>query len=234
MIAFVSATYGVGYLPMSIFVIISNTGPFFISILSYFILDEQLKKRELIGIVLAFIGLIIIVLNKAEGTDQRKAFDKFYLLGIFFTMVFAFGGGLVQVLTRRMREVHFTKVQFYYTFLACICQFIFLMIRSVITTGNPFKDIAFLNGVYSKDEWALLLVISIMNVIWMSSQTLANQLESTVFLSIFSYSSIIYALLSDFLIFQYKFKWQHGLGATIILTVTFSLAYMRFKEFGQE
>ena len=65
----------------------------------------------------------------------------------------------------------------------------------------------------------------------MSCFTIANQLESTVFLSIFSYISIVYALLSDLLIFEYKFKWEHGVGAAIILSVTFSLAYMRLKEY---
>ena len=230
MIAFVSMTYGVGYLPISIFQIMTNTSPFFISIASYFILSEKLKKREFIGIIFAFIGVIIIVTNKAEGTSQRKAFDKYYLLGILLTLVYASFFGTVQVLTRRMREVHFTVIQFYYTLIASCCQFIFLMIRSHYNSGSLTKEIAFLNGVYSKHEWALLFVISIINVIWMSCFTIANQLESTVFLSIFSYISIVYALLSDFLIFEYKFKWEHGLGAIIILSVTFSLAYMRLKE----
>ena len=38
MIAFVSMTYGAGYLPISIFQIMTDTSPFFISIASYFIL----------------------------------------------------------------------------------------------------------------------------------------------------------------------------------------------------
>ena len=87
MTSFVCMTYGVGYLPISIFQIIMSTGPFFVSIASYFILSEKLLKREFIGLIFAFLGLVIIVTNKAKGNEQRKEFDRFYILGIFLTLI---------------------------------------------------------------------------------------------------------------------------------------------------
>ena len=42
---FVFMTYGVSYLPATIFYMIQNTSVFFVSILSYFILNEKLMIR---------------------------------------------------------------------------------------------------------------------------------------------------------------------------------------------
>ena len=88
----------------------------------------------------------------------------------------------------------------------------------------------FLNGVYTYSEWSLILFASVINVFWMGLFTRANQLESTTFLSMFMYLSLIYAISSDILIFKYGFYWQHGVGALIIFTVTFYLTYKKLKD----
>ena len=83
-------TYGVSYLPISIFQIITNTMPFWVSIVSFFVLKEKLLPRELVGLVIAFIGVLIIVSAKTENENKNmKAFDKNYFLGILLTFLYA-------------------------------------------------------------------------------------------------------------------------------------------------
>lgn len=84
MLGFVALTFSIAYLPMSILNIILNTAPFAVSILSYFLLNETLKKRELIGMVISFVGVLVLIQTKMDTNE--KSFDKFYLLGIFLAL----------------------------------------------------------------------------------------------------------------------------------------------------
>ena len=76
----------------------------------------------------------------------------------------------------------------------------------------------------------LILFASCINVLWMGLFTRANQLESTTFLSLFMYTTLVYAITSDILIFGYTFKWQHGFGASIIIGTTAYLTYRKFTD----
>ena len=111
---------------------------------------------------------------------------------------------------------------------ASVLQVSILICRSFVNTGQPFKGINLVNGNYSWREFLVMSILSIVNTIWMACMTLANQNEKTVFLSIFSYITVCYALFADLIIFDITFKWQHGLGAFIILAISFGLAFRKF------
>lgn len=178
----------------------------------------------------SFVGVLILVNTKIEGHESTKSFDRFYLLGIILAVFEALSCSVVFVVTRKMKEVHFSVMQINYTFLASSFQLLFLFGRSFYNTGSFFDGIGLLNGAYSYKEYLIMCIASFFNIFWMMCMTVANQMESSVFLSIFSYITVVYALISDFLIFHYTFKWQHYFGGSIILIVTFTLAILRFKD----
>ena len=86
--AYVMMTYAISYLPISIYEIINNTSPFFVSIIAYFVLKEKLLLRQAIGMGIAFIGVIILVSTKSKS-ERMKAFDKYYVLGIILSIGYA-------------------------------------------------------------------------------------------------------------------------------------------------
>jgi drug/metabolite transporter (DMT)-like permease len=54
-------------------------------------------------------------------------------------------------------------------------------------------------------------------------------MESSAFLAIFTNINVVYALLSDIMIFHISFKLEHMLGGAIIVCVTLGLATWKVK-----
>jgi drug/metabolite transporter (DMT)-like permease len=86
MLGFIAMTYAISYLPVSIFNTLLNTCPFFISILSYFVLNEKLQKIELLAMMISFIGVITLVNTKTEASEKVKVFNGKYFLGVILAM----------------------------------------------------------------------------------------------------------------------------------------------------
>jgi drug/metabolite transporter (DMT)-like permease len=63
---FVSGTYSISFVPITVYSVLLNTSPFHVNVLSYFFLNETLKKRDFIGMFLCFIGVVIFVNGKAS------------------------------------------------------------------------------------------------------------------------------------------------------------------------
>ena len=116
---FLAMTIALAYLPISVYATIINTQPFCISILSYFILQETLLRREIIGMFVCF-GAVLLIVNSKQSSEDFKAYDQYYILGILLALFQAFSQGLVQVLTRKMKSIHFSVLQVNYTFLASL------------------------------------------------------------------------------------------------------------------
>ena len=108
MAGFIALTFSIAYLPISIFNTILNTGPFWVSILSYYILGETLLKREFAGMMVCFLAVMVLINTKTDGNEVSRPFDRFYLLGVILAIFEAFSVAVVFVVTRRMKEVHFT------------------------------------------------------------------------------------------------------------------------------
>jgi drug/metabolite transporter (DMT)-like permease len=49
------------WLPITIFTILNNLCPFFASVASYFILNEFLDRTEIIGMIISFLGVLILI-----------------------------------------------------------------------------------------------------------------------------------------------------------------------------
>jgi drug/metabolite transporter (DMT)-like permease len=107
--AFISMTYGVSYLPITIFETLFYTMPFFISIMSYYILKEQFSKVEHGAMVLCFIGVVILLQTKHDE-ENELTWTKNYLAGAILTLYFSLANSLVVVLTRYMKEIHFSVI----------------------------------------------------------------------------------------------------------------------------
>jgi drug/metabolite transporter (DMT)-like permease len=57
-------TFCIGLLPLSLLMIIIQTCPFWTSVLGYFLNHEMLQRFEIIGMVIAFMGVLAISFSK--------------------------------------------------------------------------------------------------------------------------------------------------------------------------
>jgi drug/metabolite transporter (DMT)-like permease len=65
--ACVCLIWGVGTIPLFIMTVIINTRPFWLSLMSYFILKESVTRSEFICLTGCFIGVVIIALSKIDN-----------------------------------------------------------------------------------------------------------------------------------------------------------------------
>lgn len=62
--------FSVKLLPITISNTITNTTPFLVAILGYFLLKEQITGMDIVGLVGSFFGVVIFVMDK-ESEKQR-------------------------------------------------------------------------------------------------------------------------------------------------------------------
>lgn len=64
LVGFTALVYALKYLPMAMFMILNNTGPFIASLMAFFFLKERLMKHEVIAMLLSFGCVLVIAMSK--------------------------------------------------------------------------------------------------------------------------------------------------------------------------
>jgi len=124
--------FGCKLLPIHIVVIVYNTAPFWSSIIGYFVNNELINKYQALGILGCFIGLLILILSKDKNkSEAEKAEMSNYqkTLGISVVLLCSIFFSVCGVFTRKLREVHFSVIQFYYGLSSFILYFTYLLIE---------------------------------------------------------------------------------------------------------
>lgn len=133
-----------------------------------------------------FIGIIILSLAKSNviggGGDQDEEEAKYedkqtFYFGLGMISCTALMFSSVGVLTRKMKSIHFSIIQFDYGVLSCSSLLLWILIEYGVymSSDDPssygYESLRIIN--YGGEQWALLLVIAIMNAIGMNAFTLA-------------------------------------------------------------
>ena len=61
------------YIPLSMFFVIFNSNPFTTALLGYFWLSEKLSAFEVVAMLCAFGGIVIMSMAKPTGSDDSPA-----------------------------------------------------------------------------------------------------------------------------------------------------------------
>lgn len=89
---------GLKYTTVSRTAILMNTQPFFVAILAhFFLIDDRLNLRKILGIALAFAGVVILFYGSGGG----EASVSHYLLGDFLVLIAALSWALQTIYIKR-------------------------------------------------------------------------------------------------------------------------------------
>lgn len=89
---------GVNYTTVSRAAILMNTQPFFVAVLAHFLLmDDRLNLRKIVGIALAFAGVVILFYQRRGG----ETFGYNYLMGDFMVLISAVCWSLQTIYIKR-------------------------------------------------------------------------------------------------------------------------------------
>jgi len=135
-----SYTYllAVKYLPISISMILFFTGPFWATILAYFFLGEMIARNEVIAMVVAFSGVIIIATAKQPASDEvledgETVSNSDYIFGVAMAIIGAITFAMQSVIVRKMAKINAFTITFWYLMCCSICLLTASLIESAVT-----------------------------------------------------------------------------------------------------
>jgi drug/metabolite transporter (DMT)-like permease len=210
-IGFTSYVYAIQNLSMGLLMILYNTAPFWASLLAWIFLNEVLRLRETLSMVLAFTGVLAIALAKPSTSAQSENGNK--LIGCACAITLSLAYAVVSVATRKMQKIHYAVVLFYY---AVFSVFVLaaMLCAEALYDGTQIRVLHL--------EWAqygMMTLTSVFNTFALITNTIALQNEKSGFVTLIGYISVLYAFAGDILIFKQGFTVQEILGASLIFCV---------------
>ena len=131
----------------------------------------------------------------------------------------------VGVITRKLREIHFSLMMFHYGVFSTFVLSIWTLFEfAVFTQDSGLRLIQ-----YSSDQYLLLFLTGFFNAISLNFLTLAFQNDKSAFIASIGYIMLVYAFLIDILYFKTQFDVFELLGAFIILAFNVLNIYNKIK-----
>ena len=139
-IGMIGVTKSVQLVPLTIFEAITTASPFMAALLACIWLGDKLTMLQIVCMVFSLAGIVIIIFAKSpEDEDQELTKFNSYEVGIAMccacTVVFA----LSTVGTRRLRNVHFSIVQWHLAAVGILMISVWLLIEGLIAERTVFS-----------------------------------------------------------------------------------------------
>lgn len=174
--------------------ILNKLNVFFVMIFSFLFLSEKLKKYQLIAIFFAFVGAIFVI---------KPTFNFEITPSLFALFSAAFAGGAYTAVRSLSGKVKPVVIVFYFS--------TFTSIVSIIMLTNTEIVIPTFN------EALLLLLMAVSATIAQVLMTTAYRFAEASKISIYNYSSIVFAIISTLVIFSKIPDIYSIIGAVIII-----------------
>ena len=110
--------------------------PFFVAILAYFTMNQKMTTLEVFFMVGSYVGVLLIALS--GPADSEEVSPKSYKLACFVLVFVSFGLASVTILTRKLKLMHVSVIQFNYALFCTIIQS-FLFLPSIHSKRPSFK-----------------------------------------------------------------------------------------------
>lgn len=146
LVGFTTMVYSIQTIPLFVVTIVFNTSPFWCAFLGYLVLGEKLSWKELGLMMGCFSGVIILALAKGgffkPGGENIETVENImhndFVFGlsamVFTTWLFS----AVTVITRKMRELHFSLLMWHYGFFATLCLLVWVIGEYMIMDDESY------------------------------------------------------------------------------------------------
>jgi drug/metabolite transporter (DMT)-like permease len=185
------------FLPLTTIAVIGYLTPVLTAILAHFFLKEKVHPLQWFLFAFSFSGILII-----KGFDPQVAVWPFALLLLGLLLSAA---GYITVRKKRTSE-HPLTIVFYTSVLAML-----------FSGAYCLKSTSFI-ATYTPSDWLFLLLTGMLTQVAQLLMTKAYQLENAAKITNINYTSIIYALLFSYFLFNEVPQWYTWLGIGIVMT----------------
>jgi drug/metabolite transporter (DMT)-like permease len=191
-------------IPASMNAILVSTNVVFIALLSALILKERIFLIKILGILLAFIGVVIITFNRGFALESRVS-----LIGCCFSILAAISFALYSIFGKKVLE---RNDPLHVSTFAILSGAVLLSILTAFTSGFYKLEVA------GKSTWLLMVMLSVTMIgiaypLWFSC--LKGMQASHV--SIYIYMTPVFAVILSLIILDERFAWLFWLGAACVL-----------------
>lgn len=194
--------YAIDHLVMSDADMLNKMSPFLVIIFSAIFLKEKVLPFQIVTIVFAFIGMLLIV-KPSFSVDVMP-----YMVGVMSAIFAAAAYTLLRVLGNREK---FYTVVFYFSFFSTVVLLPFLIIFYEPMTAQ---------------QWTYLLLAGVFATVGQFGITLAYKYAPAKDISIFTYSTVIFTTILSFTVFGEGPDKLSIIGYAVILS---SMVYMFLK-----
>jgi drug/metabolite transporter (DMT)-like permease len=172
---FAAFKYCLTLIPHALVVILVQTNIFWVSVLAYFLLKERIRWYEYISMPVCFLGVLMIVMNKASPSAIAEFDPTQRLFGIILALITAWGMAGLFILNRKLSNVNPVLVMFCHSIVGLVGAGIFNLIEALIRGGLR---------THSQSNYALLALISFLDFGQVIAQVIAFQSDSPTFISL--------------------------------------------------
>ncbi|MFH1426917.1 MAG: DMT family transporter [Patescibacteria group bacterium] len=146
---FILENFAIKFTSTSEAAIIMNSDPILIAILAYFFISEKFNKYKVLGILLGFVGVLIVIFNK---TDFASLIKTQSFLGNMLALTSSFAWAIYTIMIKKRVDKYGPTIV---TTIASIFGAIFLLIAMFLFEGLPNF------GSYTMNSWLLVLYLGV-------------------------------------------------------------------------
>lgn len=207
-IGIIANFYAVDHLLLSDASIIQKLSPFFVVIFSYFLLKENVTKKQVFSIIIAFVGTLFVVKPSFQNTE---------LTASFVSLIGAMGAGAAYTVVRMLsqRDVKGPQIVFYFSLFSCL---------SVV----PYLIYQFEPMTYQQIGFLLLAGVSAAG--GQFAVTAAYSHSAGRDISLYDYSQVVFAAILGFIAFGQIPDILSLIGYLIIFGITFFMYLSNQKQ----
>lgn len=203
--------YTIQYLPLAIATTVQYLAPIFTVLFAIILLKEKVKKLQWLFISMAFIGVIMIGMDKLLALSPEAEEISFFWLGMGILSAVFSGIAYTAIVKLKATDAPITIV-FYFPMIAIPFMVIFCL-----------YEFTFPQGI----EWLLILIIGIFTQFAQVLLTKAFHEGSASTISPFQYLGAIYAFLLGAFVFNETLSLIVNLGIVIVVSSVIINAFIR-------
>ena len=210
-ISMITNFVGLKYVSAMKAALIMNLMPIFISILGVLCLKEIIKRNEIIWIIGAFIGVLMMISSKTDNKSIQISY-YFELFSSFLIVISWFLASVWFLYIRVFNQSNSPLISpFYYALILFILSVAFLIFYPSVYNFNDytFRDIS------------LFFISGIWNSAGNTLSSYASKLEEVSTLAPFGYIGSVFAFTWDLFIFRYSFGIVEIIGALLVISFLF-------------
>ena len=185
------------------------TVPFWITIISYFATRERITLKEFILMILTFICVIVICLDKARMLEEEESAlgsptadeseeegptRQDYLIGVAVIILYCIANSICSTCIRMVQDVPPFVLLFYKSLLSLSILAVVLMVQGIENDGLSITE-------YEGKAFGFLILVAVLQILLMLTRVIAMANERPAFVALSCNVSIVYSFCGDALIF---------------------------------